>query len=347
MLTPQEAEASARERQRQLLKPLGSLGKLEALAIDLARIQRTRRPAARPAAVLLFASDHPVWKHEVSAYPQAATAMMMTAFASGGAACATLARALGLPLQVVDVGVAEAYSTPRGGSVVLRRESVADAETGDLRTEDAMSESVCAEAREAGRRAIDALGNEVHVLVLGEMGIANTTPAAALAAHVLGLPAEALVGPGTGLDAAGLERKRRVVADALARVAGTAADAALQRLGGREIAALVGAIERAAERRQTVLVDGFIVSAAALYAVTERPEVRDVLIFSHCSAEPGHARVLERLAASALLDLGLRLGEASGALTAFPLLELACRVHAEMWTFDDAARAVGGTGSER
>lgn len=331
-----EFEKLARARQERLLKPPGSLGGLEELAVQMAAFQRTERPAARPAAAILFVSDHPVATRGVSAYPQSVTAAMMPAFASGRAASCVLARSLQVPLEIVDVGVAHPYELPEHYVCTVRREPVADAPVGDLVIEDAMSKSVCDAARQAGADAVGRLDDEVRVVVLGEMGIANTTPASALAAHLLGQPAGSIAGRGTGLDAEGVARKRELVSAALQRAAGLPADAALAALGGRDLAALVGAILCAHDTGRIVLVDGFVVSAAALCAVAEAPEVRDACIFAHRSAEPGHDRMLEHLGTRPLLDLKLRLGEATGALTALPLLELACAIHNEMWTFQDA-----------
>ena len=325
----------ARQRQQVLLKPPGSLGDLEKLAIHVAQAQRTETPRARPAAALLFAADHPVARHGVSAYPQAITAAMMLAFSSGRAASCVLARSQGVPLEVIDVGVSAPYSLAASPVHAVRRETVADELAGDLSCEDAMSTDVGRMALAAGATAVDRLPADTRVVILGEMGIGNTTPAAALAAHLMGEPAEKLVGPGTGLDAAGLEMKRRIVDTALVRARNCSNADALNRLGGREIAALAGAIRRASESGRLILVDGFIVSAAALWAISEDPKLLDACVFSHRSAERGHDAILAFMDARPLLDLQLRLGEATGALTAFPIVELACALHCDMWTFDD------------
>lgn len=329
-------EQRARARQRRLLKPPGSLGRLEELAVRMAAFQRTERPASRPAAAVVFVSDHPVAARGVSAYPQSVTAAMMPAFASGRAASCVLATSLGVPLRVVDVGVSHPYRLPERRVHSVSRHPVAGAEVGDVSVEDAMSGSVADAARQAGEDVVDRLDDGIRVVVLGEMGIGNTTPASALAAHLLGESAEGMVGRGTGVDAAGLSRKRAAVRAALARAAGCSADAALRILGGRDLAALCGAIQRAHATGRIILVDGFVVTAAALWAIADRPAVRDACVFSHRSVEPGHGRMLERLDAVPLLDLELRLGEATGALTALPLLDLACALHARMWTFEEA-----------
>ena len=330
------ATAEARARQTVLTKPAGSLGLLEDLAVQLAGIQGGA-PASRPAEAVIFAADHPVVKHGVSAYPPAVTAAMVENFVRGGAAASVLARRLGVGLTVVDVGVATPYTRGVSGpGARLRRADVADLNEGDIRIEDAMSPAVYSAARAAGIDAIDALDAGTRVVVLGEMGIGNTTVAAAVVAALLGGDPAELVGSGTGVDRAGFDRKVAVVRDAVRRVVGTEPHHVLKAVGGREIAALVAAAGRAIERRMAVLVDGFIVSAAILALVRIDPRTRRSLIFAHRSREPGHARILTALDARPLLDLDLRLGEASGALVALPLLDLACALHGEMATFADA-----------
>ncbi len=330
------AADEARRRQASLTKPAGSLGMLEDLAIQLAAIQGGP-PASRPAEAVIFAADHPVVKHGVSAYPPEVTAAMVSNFVRGGAAASVLARRLGVGLSVVDVGVGAPYERDVSGpGARLRRDPVADAAEGDLRVEDAMSASVLDGALAAGEAAIDALDAGTRVVILGEMGIGNTTVAAAVAAALLDRDAAELVGPGTGVDRPALARKTRVVRDAVARAHGADPLRVLQAVGGRELAAIVGAAGRAIERRMAVLVDGFIVSAALLVLVRLEPRTRPSLIFAHRSQEPGHALVLAALDARPLLDLGLRLGEASGALAALPLLDAACALHGEMATFADA-----------
>lgn len=363
------AEAAALAHQQQLTKPQGALGQLEELAVQLAGIQQTVWPAARPASAILFAADHPVCKHGVSAYPQAVTAAMVSNIVQGGAACSVLARAAGVPLHVVDVGVLR-------GEEEGKEEQVADGITftrakqwgsvGDLRTEDAMDQAAFDAAWSAGEAAVQELSAEVCVLVLGEMGIGNTTPAAAVAACLLGRPAADLVGRGTGVDDAGMARKAQVVSDAVARVlaatpvAAEAAAAAsgqsrsegghegpagilpvpplevLRLLGGRELTAIAGAALAGAARGQVILVDGYIVTAAILAATRHEPRLREHLVFAHRSQELGHHLMLEALCGKPLLDLGLRLGEGSGALLAFGLLEQACALHRGMATFEGA-----------
>jgi nicotinate-nucleotide--dimethylbenzimidazole phosphoribosyltransferase len=331
---PRAAQA-ARLLQDRLTKPAGSLGVLEDLPVQLASLQHHARPRSRPASAVIFAADHPVAARGVSAYPQAVTAAMMGNFAEGGAAAAVAARLLGVMLQVVDVGVATPYRI-RQGDVAVRRDPVAEAPAGDIVLADAMSEATAMAAVRAGSAVVDELPGDTRVLILGEMGIGNTTVAAAVAAALLGEPADALTGAGTGVSGESLARKREVVATAVARVRGASPWRVLTAVGGRELAALVGAAGRAAERGMAVLVDGFIVSTAMLVLTRLAPESRAHLIFAHRSQEFGHRRVLEAMDARPLLDLALCLGEASGALAALPLVDLACAWHAEMATFESS-----------
>lgn len=379
------AEEAARVHQLQLTKPAGALGRLEELAISLAGMQGTARPVARPAEALLFAADHPVVAHAVSAYPAEVTAQMMANFVGGGAAASVLCRRLGIPLTVIDVGVTLPASAARAvmaanaasaasrsatgeagvtderrrreqaehvayleqlerAGVRLYRDAAADEPEGDLLEGQAMSQRTFERAVAAGVTAVDRLPDATRLVILGEMGIGNTTCASAVAAALLDRDGAVLTGPGTGVTDAALARKRAVVQRAAALVRGQSAARVLAAVGGRELAAIAGAVGRAAERRICVLVDGFIVSAAVLAAVRATPGIRPYLLFSHCSTEPGHRMILEALAAKPLLELGLRLGEGSGALTAFPLVELACALHNEMATFTSAGVSAGLSG---
>ncbi|HUH03038.1 MAG TPA: nicotinate-nucleotide--dimethylbenzimidazole phosphoribosyltransferase [Kofleriaceae bacterium] len=333
------AAAAARDRQHELTKPRGSLGRLETLAVELAAIQGAAIPRARPAAAIIFAADHPVVIHGVSAYPSEVTRAMVANFLTGGAAASVLARRLSIPLSVVDVGVAGGpIEAPEGADFV--RDPVAELSAGDLVECDAMPAATYRAALAAGRAAIDRTA-DVRVVVLGEMGIGNTTPASAVGAMLLGHAAAAMTGPGTGLDPGGVARKAAVIDRALARARAAGVDpgdphAVCAALGGRDLAALVGAMERALERRIAVLVDGFIVTAAALVLCRARPDSRARLFFAHRSREPGHGALLAALDARPLLELEMALGEGSGALMAFPVLELACALHADMATFSSA-----------
>ncbi len=331
------AAQAAAARQTQLTKPPGSLGRLEQLPVQLAALQADPLPRVRPAACLLFAADHPVAARGVSAYPVAVTAAMVRNFLEGGAAATVLATGAGIGLGVVDVGVQTTMTAPGRGPVGFLRDPVADLPVGDLVTCDALAPATYTAALAAGAAAVARLPPDLRLLIVGDMGIGNTTPAAAVAAALLGRPGDDLVGPGTGVTGEALARKRACVTAALARL-GPDADVhrILQSIGGRDIVAIVGAMAAAVSRRIAVLVDGFVVSAAALALVRLDPGFRHGLVFAHRSAEPGHDHILTALDAVPLLDLGMRLGEASGALTAFSLLEAACAVHRDMATFASA-----------
>jgi nicotinate-nucleotide--dimethylbenzimidazole phosphoribosyltransferase len=333
---PSEAHrAAAAARQDQLTKPPGSLGVLETLAIKLASLQATDRPRAARAPIVLFAGDHGVTAQGVSAFPADVTVQMLHNFADGGAAIAVLARTLGVKLHVVDAGSLADHDIPGVTTDKPRRG------TRDFSSEAALSGEELSFALSAGRRALErARSGGADLVILGEMGIGNTTAAAAIAAALLGVRAGDVVGAGTGLDAAGVRRKADVIDAALnahgLAAADVPADRVLQCVGGLEIAALIGAMIAAAQYRVPVLVDGFIVSVAALAAVRLNPTCAPWLIYSHRSLERGHRTVLDALGAEPLLDLKLRLGEGSGAAAALPLLRLACALHSEMATFTDA-----------
>lgn len=327
---------AALERQSQLTKPAGALGRLETLAIDLAGLQFTDRPRASRVPIIVFAGDHGIAAQGVSAYPQDVTVAMMANFAAGGAAISVLAREAGARLEVVDAGSRAQFpmhgvltDKPRNGSRDFSQHAALD--PGDL-----------VYALETGRRAVQrALTDKPDLLILGEMGIGNTTSSAAIAAALIGVPAAAIAGTGTGLDSAGRAHKVHIIEAALARhrlrEPGVAAENVLLTVGGLEIAALTGAILSAAQAGLPVLIDGFIVSVAALAAARLNASCRPYLIFSHRSAEQGHHVVLAELDARPLLDLDLRLGEGSGAALALPIVRLACALHNGMATFAEAA----------
>ncbi len=328
---------SALERQSILTKPTGALGALEDVAVWLADIQQTETPLANSPAVIVFASDHPVSELGVSAYPREVTPMMVLNLAVGGAAASVLSRLHSAPLHIVDVG-AEPYPAPAANEHVHWSRVNPRGVVGNLRDSDAMDSTALEHSLKAGADAVDALPKGTNVLILGEMGIGNTTPASAIAARLLQCSADEMVGPGTGVSGEALQAKCEIVASALARTEGNSDPfEVMRRLGGREIAAIVGAMGRAAEQGIAILVDGFIVSSAALVAVKMDERVRDYLWFGHRSAEPGHARILEALDASPLVDAGLRLGEGSGALTSLPLVQAAVALHNEMATFEQAS----------
>jgi len=320
----------ARNRQHILTKPPGSLGQLEQVAITLAGLLGTEQPQVDPVRVVVFAGDHGVCAEGISAFPQAVTAQMIANFAAGGAAISVMAKHLGASLEVVNLGTV--------GTVPAIRDLVSAViapSTANLAVTDAMTTEQVGAALQAGDAAAERTAQAgCRLFIGGDMGIGNTTSAAALACALLDQSPQQLVGPGTGLDAAGVAHKREVVSRALARLGGNQDPlAVLTALGGFEIAALTGAILGCAARRIPVLVDGFIVSVAALVAVRQQPSVRDWLLFAHRSAEPGHQAVLAALDAHPLLDLGMRLGEGSGAAVALPLLRAACALHNQMASF--------------
>lgn len=324
----------AKSRQDCLTKPAGSLGRLEALAIRLAALQATEQPSVKKVTIAIFAADHGVAAAGVSAFPQEVTGQMVANFSAGGAAISVLAKSLGADLEVIDVGTLH-DSGPLPGVRACR----VAAGTANFQQEDAMTAEQLAAAllvgRESVERAISA-GSELYIG--GEMGIGNTTSAAAIAAELLLMEPEMVVGAGTGLDQAGIQHKTAVIKEALARYQQLRESPLelLRCVGGFEIAALTGAYICAGQQGLPVLVDGFISSVAALVAVNLQPTIKPWLFYSHRSAEPGHRYVLASLEAQPLFDFGMRLGEGSGAATALPLLRLACDLHNNMATFAEA-----------
>ena len=332
---PSEAAGCAAEaRQAQLTKPPGSLGQLEALAIRLAALQGTSEPAVDRVHIAVFAADHGVAAEQVSAFPQSVTGEMVRNFARGGAAINVLARELGATLEVINLGTVN-DTGPLAGVIDCRL----GPSTANFTRAPAMSPDQYTRALKAGREAVTrAHGASAQLFIGGEMGIGNTTAATAMACALLDFSPEDLAGPGTGLDPAGVARKVEVIRRALAQHRAHLADPVevLRRLGGFEIAALAGSYLSCAQRDLPVLVDGFIASVAALVVERLCERAREWFLFAHTSAEPGHRRVLEALNGQPLLDLGMRLGEGSGAAVAVPLFRLACALHSKMATFADA-----------
>lgn len=324
---------AALHRQAQLTKPAGSLGELESLAVTLAGLQATNLPRIEQVCIAVFAADHGVCEEGISAFPQAVTGQMIANFVAGGAAISVMAKQLGAALEVINLGTVSPLPIDDG----VIDEHIAPG-TGNLARQPAMTDAQLQAALAAGDRAAQrAADRQADVFIGGEMGIGNTTSATALACALLGEDATALTGPGTGLTPEGVAHKAQVIAQALARH-GTRPEplAVLASLGGFEIVALAGAFIGCAVRGIPVLVDGFIVSTAALAACQLRPQLRPWLLFAHQSREPGHQRLLHALDATPLLDLSLRLGEGSGAAVAVPLLRNACALHNQMATFADA-----------
>jgi nicotinate-nucleotide--dimethylbenzimidazole phosphoribosyltransferase len=318
-------------------KPPGSLGRLEELSCRIAAIRGEIPANALQAAIVVAAADHGVAIEGVSAYPREVTAQMLVNFADGGAAVCVLARQAGARLVVVDAGVID---PPLAEGI---RSAVVDGVRGtdNLANGPAMSRSTAVELIVRGIRMAEELADDgIEVIAIGDMGIANTTAASALCAALLPADPALVCGRGTGLDDAGLARKVDVVGRALAAngLRDSALDplTALSAVGGFEIAFLVGVILGAAARRVPVLLDGFVTGAAALVASGLAPSVNGSMIAATRSPEPGHALVLERLGLEPLLDLGLRLGEGSGAALAIPLLRAAIAILTEMATFDAA-----------
>ena len=310
-----EAGTAAAARQTQLTKPAGSLGRLEELAIWLATWQARYPPRLDHPRTLVFAGNHGVAARGVSAYPASVTAQMVQNFIAGGAAVNQLCRIFDAGLKVYEMNL--------------------DTPTGDIVVEPAMSEEACAKAMAYGMMAVEP---GIDALALGEMGIGNTTAAAALCAGLFGGSAKMWTGPGTGIAGAALETKRRAVAEAAARHRSVAHDPfdMLRRLGGLELAAITGAVMAARLGRVPVVLDGFASTAAAAVLFAADPHALDHCVVAHLSAEPGHRRLLEQIGQRPLFDLGMRLGEASGATLAFAVLRAAVACHTGMATFAEA-----------
>jgi nicotinate-nucleotide--dimethylbenzimidazole phosphoribosyltransferase len=328
------ARSAALSRQGQLTKPPGSLGRLEDIAVQLAAWQGVEQPAMERIYIGIFAADHGVAEEGVSLFPQAVTAEMVRNFARGGAAISVLAQQLNATLEVINLGTVSAVEPLEK----VRDERIA-AGTANFARQPAMSAEQCAAALHAGRNAVlRAKQQGAQLFIGGEMGIANTTSASAIASALLSAEPAVLAGAGTGVDSAGVTHKAQVIAKALSlhNVAHDQPLEVLRAVGGFEIAGLSGAYIAAAQNGMPALVDGFISSVAALVAVRINPAVRNWLLFGHTSAEQGHQRVLATLEAQALLQLGMRLGEGSGAAVAVPLLQLACALHGGMATFAEA-----------
>jgi nicotinate-nucleotide--dimethylbenzimidazole phosphoribosyltransferase len=308
-----EAAAAVARRAREVLRPAGALARLDELAEWLAAWQGTERPAVRRPAALVFAADHGVAAAGVSAYPAEVTAAMVKALREGVATASVLARQVGATLEVVDVGVGDP--------------------TGDLTRDPALDPTRFRACVQAGRDAVAAL--DADLLLLGEMGIGNTTAAAAVTAILLGVSAEASTGRGTGVDPAGLARKRAAVEAARRRVGAAGPMEVLRQAGGAELAAMAGAALEARLRRLPLVLDGFVVTAAVTPLELLHPGAVANTVAGHRSTEPGHRALLERLGKRPLLELDMRLGEASGALAAVPLLRLAAAAVTEVATFTD------------
>lgn len=328
------ARTAALTRQGQLTKPPGALGRLEDLAVQFAAFQDNAIPSLQRLHISVFAADHGVAEEGVSAFPQAVTAEMVRNFARGGAAISVLAKHLNAELEVINLGtVTSVEPLPN-----VRDERIAEG-TANFAKVAAMTHSQCEQALQAGRKASErAQARSAQLFIGGEMGIANTSAATVIASILLNESPQLLVGPGTGLNQAGVAHKLQVMMRALAlhRLDARQPLEVLRCVGGFEIVGLVGAYIACAQQKMPVLVDGFISSAAALAAVRLNPSARDWMVFAHASAEPGHRHILAALGATPLLQLGMRLGEGSGAAVAVSLIQSACVLHSGMATFSEA-----------
>lgn len=311
-------------------KPPGSLGRLELLAAQIGQIQQTASPVLRDPAIIVFAGDHGVVAEGISAFPQDVTWQMVENFLAGGAAINVFAIQNGIALHIVDSGVRHEFGQRDG----LTGRKVAPG-TQNFAKQPAMSAVQCAEAIRHGRELVRGLSG--NVLGFGEMGIGNTTAAAALMHKLTGIPVADCVGAGTGLSPQGIRHKQQVIEAAVALHAGvTAPQEVLACFGGLEIAMMTGAMLEAAQRRMVLLIDGFIVSSALLVAARLQPAILDYCVFSHQSDESGHARMLDALQVAPLLKLDLRLGEGTGAALVYPMVQAAVNFLNQMATFGDA-----------
>lgn len=321
-------------RLNQLTKPRGSLGRLEELAARYVAIRDELLPPLHRKVVVVFASDHGVVAEGVSAFPQEVTFQMVANFLRGGAAINVLGRYIGVEVQVVDIGVNHDLDPHPG--LISRKVAYG---TRNLAVEPAMSREETARALQVGiTLALENIAAGADILATGEMGIGNTTPAAALAAVFTGKPAAAVTGRGTGIDDAAYQRKIAVIERALARHQPDPQDplGVLAQLGGLEIAGMAGLMLGAAAARRPVVLDGFIATAGALVATRLCPQVTEYLIAAHRSAESGHQLMLDALGLEPLLDLGLRLGEGTGAVLGIGLIEAGVKILKEMATFAEA-----------
>ena len=329
----QDAMEQARTRQQQLTKPTGSMGRLEEIAIQMAGITHQALPTIQRKAVIIMAADHGVTLEGVSAYPSAVTPQMVLNFLHGGAAINALARQAGAEVVVVDIGVAEEIQHPN-----LLSRKIAPG-TANMAQGPAMTQEQALAAINVGMDVATSLIQQgVDMLVTGEMGIGNTTASSAITAVLTHAPVHLVTGRGTGLDDTQLAHKIAIIERAIAHNQPDATDPldVLTKVGGLEIAGLVGVILAAAERGVPVVIDGFISGAAALVATRLVPAVRDYLFAGHVSVERGHHIILEQLKLSPILDLNLRLGEGTGAVLATTIIDAALHVHRDMSTFAEA-----------
>jgi len=329
------AMQAARERQNQLTKPPGSLGRLEELSIQLAGISANPFPSVEHKSVIVMAADHGVTREGISAYPAEVTPQMVLNFLRGGAAINVLARQANARVVVVDMGVAVEFNDPTG-QLIQRRVGTG---TANLAEGPAMTRAQAEESIHSGIEvALGEISKGADILATGDMGIGNTTSSAAIACALMNVSPEKVAGRGTGVDNDGLKRKLAVIARALDVNKPNPKDAldVLMKVGGFEIGGLAGVMLAAAANRKPVLVDGFISTAAAMIAYVLAPAAREYMIAAHVSQERGHQLMLEWLGLKPLFDLNLRLGEGTGAALAFHLIDAATRILCEMATFGEA-----------
>ena len=321
---------AARAHQAQLTKPPESLGRLEDIAISFCGWQQTKKPECTKVQIIVFAADHGICAQDVSAFPQEVTAQMVQNFISGGAAISVLAKQLNAQFNVVNLGLATAIDD----SPTLVNSPLMSG-TNDFTADSAMSKAALLDALQLGRETVNP---QSHLFIGGDMGIGNTTSASAIYSVLLKLPPETTVGPGTGVDKNGMSIKRQVLYKAFNRHGHELKEPldVLQRIGGLEIAGLVGAYIASAQAGVPILVDGFISTAAALLATEINSSTREWMMFAHKSTEPAHNLALTSLNAQPLLDFSMRLGEGSGAAVATPLIISALQLHNDMATFTNA-----------
>ncbi len=328
--------------QNTLTKPPGSLGMLEDVAVRLAAMQQVTQPELNRLQIVIFAADHGIAEEGVSAFPQAVTAEMIRNFSRGGAAISVLADELGALLEVVNLGTVTELEALPG----VINEIVAPG-TANIYHAPAMNDEQLLRALQAGAEAVErAQQQQCDLFIAGDMGIANTSAATLLACAISGASVEDMAGRGTGLDDKGLQHKINILQGCLEKYSLNADQPIeiLKTFGGFEIAAMCGAYIRSAQLGIPALVDGFIASAAALIATHINPQVMGWLFFAHASAEPGHKYMMQSMQAKPLIDLNMRLGEASGAAVVVPLMRLACALNNRMHTFAQAGVSEGNAG---
>ena len=333
----QDSMQAVRRRQNVLTKPRGSLGRLEEIAVHMAGIVGQPLPQIQEKLIVVMAGDHGVVAEGVSAYPQEVTPQMVLNFLNGGAAINVLARHIGARVVVVDMGVAGEIRDHPG--LIVKKIARG---TKNIAGGPAMTRAQAEEAILSGAQVVEEeIAKGLDILATGDMGIGNTTPSAAIAVALLQCTPEEIVGRGTGIDDLGLQRKISAVKQSLAVNQPDPDDAldVISKVGGFEIAGLTGAVLAAAAHRRPVVVDGFISTAAAMIAVRLHPQVRDYMFAGHCSQELGHRRMMDWLGLEPLLDLNMRLGEGTGAALAISIVEAACKILAEMATFEEAGVA--------